>query len=46
VILKLLLDYGADPNPIDMAGRTPMFYANLNSRLKAIELLKEHGGHT
>ena len=53
-ILEILLDYGANPNTIDGAGHTPMYYAEngyrsyygeSSSNERAIEILRAHGGH-
>jgi ankyrin repeat protein len=41
-ILKIMLDYGADPNAKDYAGHTPLFYIDDG---KVADLLRAHGGH-
>jgi ankyrin repeat protein len=41
-ILKILLDYGADPNEKDDAGHTPLYYIDNE---KVANLLRAHGGH-
>jgi ankyrin repeat protein len=41
-ILKILLDFGADPNAQDLAHHPPMFYADNG---KIVTILQAHGGH-
>jgi ankyrin repeat protein len=41
-ILKMLLDYGADPNALDIAKHTPMYYIDNE---KVLDILRAHGGH-
>ena len=42
-MLKLLLDYGGDPNATDLMGRTPLFLAAHHSHLICAKLLISYG---
>lgn len=42
--VKLLLDAGSDPNPVDRFGRTPLLEAVLHDEAEVIDLLMERGG--
>ena len=41
--LKALLEYGEDPNALDLKGRTPMIVAAETGNRRAMALLVEHG---
>ncbi len=42
-IVKLLLDYGANPNNADCDGLTPLYWARKNGRREIIQCLEEAG---
>ena len=42
-IMRILLEYGADPNSVDSKGKTALSHAEHSARFDAVALLKDHG---
>lgn len=42
-LITIILDKGAEVNAVNLAGKTPLFYCNLNYSVELLNLLVKHG---